>query len=191
MKNLSKEGEIFKDIKDFEGIYLISNFGRVFNVENNRFKVDCYTKRKYVYYKLYKNRKGHHKQQHRLIAEAFISNPLNKPWINHINGIHYDNRMENLECCTPSENELHSYRVLGKKANEPWKGKIGKYHIQSKPVWQYDLNNKFIREWDCKMDVERELKIDSGNISLVCNGKRERAGGFKWKHPTNKAFNLQ
>lgn len=52
---------------------------------------------------------------HRMVAKCFIENPLTKPQINHINGIRYDNRAENLEWCTAKENTLHSYRVNGRK----------------------------------------------------------------------------
>lgn len=58
-------------------------------------------------------------------------------------------------------------------------GLLGKYHMSSKPVYQYSLNGEFIQKWDSKADVERELKIHSANIRRACR-KNLTAGGFKW-----------
>lgn len=54
-------------------------------------------------------------------------------------------------------------------------------HKSSKKVNQFTKDDVFIKTWDCMMDVERELSINHRSISLVCRGKRNHAGGFKWR----------
>lgn len=105
-----------------------------------------YDPNKKIYYELKKQRKikkevirgyervclssngtAKHYQVHRLVGIAFIKNPDCKPQINHKNGIRNDNRVENLEWVTPSENVIHSYKFLGRKAkkgDERWNTKI-------------------------------------------------------------------
>lgn len=96
-----------KPIKDYEGLYWITKNGRVWSCKSNKFLRPRYS-RGYVRVKLHKNKKGKDFYIHRLVLEHFVSNPKNKPQCNHKNGIKDDNRIENLEWCSHSENLKHA-----------------------------------------------------------------------------------
>lgn len=91
--------------------YFVSKDGVVFSKKTNKHLKPRITKLGYARVALYNNNKPKDFSVHRLVAQAFIPNPENKPCINHINGIKTDNRVENLEWCTYSENTLHGYRT--------------------------------------------------------------------------------
>ena len=122
--------EIYKDILGFESYYQVSNLGNVKSVKRTiqintnikrtinesilKPKIDVYG---YLSVDLYKNKIAKKIKIHRLVALVFIPNYESKPIINHINGIKSDNRAENLEWCTHSENTIHSYKIGLMKAN--------------------------------------------------------------------------
>jgi len=110
MKDINNE--IWIEIEGYEKNYEVSNLGNIRRKyskktkslqKKNRDKKDYYTG-----VCLYQNEKIENKLVHRLVAQAFIPNPENKPCVNHINSIKHDNRVENLEWCTSRENKIHS-----------------------------------------------------------------------------------
>jgi hypothetical protein len=118
------ENEIWKDIEGYEGYYQVSNLGRVKGVERKVLhprKEFCIisekllkpqkTKNGYLVLKLHKDSIYKRMFVHRLVAIAFIENNNDLKDVNHINGIKTDNRIQNLEWCTKSQNQYHSYRI--------------------------------------------------------------------------------
>lgn len=124
--------EAWKKIEGFEN-YEVSNLGRIrrFYIKHIKYRKPV---KQYGYYTItfsIGNNKFNKFQIHRIVAKAFIDNPFKKRCINHINGIKTDNRVENLEWCTHSENEKHSYKTLGKKSNGIIMRKI---HLDDIPI---------------------------------------------------------
>lgn len=185
--------EIWKDIKNYEGLYQVSNLGRIKSltkfINNNpkNIKIGYYTKEKilkpfynpkgYQLVRLYKNNKNYTKKIHRLVAEAFIPNYENKSQVNHIDGNKQNNKVENLEWCTNQENQKHSWE------HNLHKRRIGKENKLSKVVYQYDLKGNFIKVWNSVEEARKTLHIS--NISSVCNKKRNSAGGYIWEYAKN------
>lgn len=126
--SIFKMEEIWKDILGYEGIYMVSNIGRVKSLD--RYIDHPITKKTllkgvmreidinsdgYPLIRLCKNGMSVSRSVHRYVAEAFIPNPLNLPEVNHKNGVKTDNSVENLEWVTRSENQLHAYATGLKK----------------------------------------------------------------------------
>lgn len=111
--------EVWKSIKGFEGLYEVSDLGNVRNI-NGRLRKPFLIHQGYLMIDLFHNYKRRHARVNRLVAEAFISNPDNKTEVNHKNGNKTDNRAENLEWTTKSENMIHAYKNgLQKKGRYP------------------------------------------------------------------------
>jgi hypothetical protein len=108
---------VWKDIEGFEGKYQISTEGTVLSVHTN--KLMSLQLGGNGYYKVgLRNENGKERYSiHRLVAEHFISNPHNKPQINHIDGNPLNNNVDNLEWCTPSENALHAFKHGRRRAH--------------------------------------------------------------------------
>lgn len=179
--------EIWKYIKGYEGLYQVSNLGRVKSLyfKDEKILKGRPDKDGYILVYLYKNKKATNKKVHKLVAEAFV--PECKIQVNHKNGIKDDNRAENLEYVTAGENQLHAFCVLKRKhkiLTEKEKEKL--FNARSKRVIQYDIksNKKFV--YKSIREAERNTGIAHISISRCCRHKQEKAGGYMWRYENDE-----
>lgn len=122
---------------------------------------------------------------HRLIALTFLENPENKPVVNHKNYIKNDNRVENLEWTTYSENTVHSYKD-GNRENgiKEWVKQVQPKAADAskRKVCQYDLKDNIINIFDSQREASDKTGTCRSSITRCCTGNRKTAGGFKWKY---------
>lgn len=190
--------EIWKAVVGYEGLYEVSNLGRVrsldrttqsfhkgFNIIRNvpvKGKILSIKKQKsgYLSVSLYKNGIQKYPTIHRLVAEAFLQNPDNLPQVNHKDEDKTNNRVENLEFCTAKYNSHYS---------KTWENGLPKaYEVTSKPVLQFTKSGEFIAEYSSTCEAERQTGIKQTNISKCCLGRKsyKSAGNYIWKYKTDE-----
>ena len=174
--------EIWKDIKGYEGLYQVSNLGRIKRVlfKNNKTtiikeKILKYTVKNNGYCKvnLYKNNKQKTYHIHRLVAEAFIPNRDNSLEINHKDGNKKNNCINNLEWITHKENIQHGVKT----------GLITNID-KAKNVLQFDKSMNQIGQYNSVKEVARKLGYDATSIAGCCRSKKycKTAYGYIWRY---------
>lgn len=165
--------EIWRDIKDYEGLYQISNLGRVRSLDRfikqalqyrllkGRVKPCNKNPNGYLKINLCKNGNSKTFLVHRLVAQAFLPNPNNLPEVNHKDENKENNYVDNLEWCTSRYNNGYSH---------------------GKPVLQYTLDGQFVAEYPSAAEASRKNKIIVQNICSCCNYIIKSAGGYIWKY---------
>ena len=166
--------EVWKDVQGYEGLYQVSNLGRVKSLERSVYhskggnriypgKILNPSNNGDGYLFLYLSKNGTTKEYrvNRLVAEAFIPNPDNLEVVNHKDENKLNNSVENLEWCTVEYNNRYS---------------------TAKQICQYDLSGRLMTEWEAISDASKELGINCSNIAQCCKGKRKTAGGYIWRY---------
>ena len=175
--------EIWKDIKGYEGLYKISNYGEVWSVRKRILLKKCETLG-YHCVGLTKNKKRKHFKVHRLVANNFVDNPFNKPCVNHLDENKTNNHYSNLEWVTHKENSNWGTRneriKKTRKHSSKWKAynKRRKWR-DSKPIVGVNIKNGNIIEFPSATEAGRNGYVRS-NISRCANGKRSVHKGHKW-----------
>jgi hypothetical protein len=177
------DGEIWMPTKVGNRDYLVSNKGRIKSPNYKRLGFQKVLKQRINEYGyLTVELGGKYSMAHRVILSAFVLNHENKRTVNHINGVKTDNRVENLEWATYSENVIHRFKVLKHKGNCSMAGRFGINNPKSKPVTQKTKEGEFVANWNGMGDAARALNISHAGISMVAKGAKKSYKGFVWEY---------
>ena len=175
--------EIWKDIEGYEGLYQVSNRGRVKSlsrkVTNAMFSINEHFVKVvdngngYKSVSLWKDNKGKHFYVHRLVALAFVPNYNGYKYINHKDEDKSNNDVSNLEWCTAKYNCNYGNHTKKLKKSYILNG-------NNRPIDVYDMNGVFLKTFDCSNDVCRELNIERRSLYSVCQGVVKSSKGYRF-----------
>lgn len=174
--------EVWKDIKKYEGLYQVSNLGRVKSLNYNRSGKERILKygintQGYLIVCLCVNKQRKIFAVHRLVAETFIANTNNLPQVNHIDENKYNNCVDNLEWCDSKYNNnygTHIQRALLTRI-------IRNCKTAPKKIDQYSLDGKFIKTWNSGTELSK-CGFHHGNICNCCKGRSKTSQSYIWKY---------
>lgn len=177
-----EEKEVWKDIEGYDGFYKISNLGRCKShhalgsgkyTSEGRILKPFKCTNGYLEYQFRKNGKRKCHLAHRLVAQAFILNPNNKPEVNHKDEDITNNTVTNLEWVTSKENVNYGTRNI----------RVG--NKLSKKVVQLTTDGKLVKIHSGLQKAGEEMNVDCTGIIRVCKGKQKTSKGFKWMYYTD------
>ena len=177
--------EIWKPIPNYEDFYEVSNLGNVRTLNWNRTNqirlLSPFDNGGYLRVSLVHGKKQH-KLVHVLVANAFIPNPDNKPYVNHIDGNKRNNNVSNLEWCTVKENVNHAIAHGLRPLICDTPRRRGKENPLCKRILQTSIDGTYSKEWDSVFDIEETFGYNPFGIRRCCRGERPTYKGFKWNY---------
>lgn len=164
--------EIFKDIPEYEGLYQVSNLGRVIGLKREtilKFDISSHAHTSYARVTLCKDGETTRYLVHRLVATAFIENPTGKPHVNHIDNNGLNNFCENLEWCTASENMQHSANQGRQKLAQAraTSAAILVNYARYIAVWRDKLGERFLTYY-APHEVKQHGSKQTAAIQYIC-----------------------
>ena len=199
---MSYDNEIWKDIKGYEGLYQVSNLGRIrsfHEYKGTNYRIVSLGKGKIGYLTVCLHLKGKRKtfNVHRLVAETFIKKPIGKDFVNHKDENKQNNKVSNLEWCTRSYNYNYGTckeRAIKNHDYSKMKEKINYFELSHKAaikrmrkVIQYDLNMRLIKKWNSIKEC-KENGFNPKDICLCCKNKRHSHKGYIWRYADEVQF---
>ena len=178
--------EIWKPIAGFEGLYEVSNYGRVRSLTRYKKVIKpLVTNSGYYQYQLWDKGVCHTALGHRLVAKAFVDNPNNKPCVNHKDENKLNNFAGNLEWLTHIENCRYGTAIARRTAHFDYSKRrinnANQIKACSKPIAQYTKDGAFVKNWRSIAECARQTGMSASGISKVVHGLRFSVRGYIFK----------